>query len=1695
MATTTTITKLLFRRGNDSDRKQTILASGEPGWVLDTKRLWIGDGVTPGGVPALSARADHLHYVDTPPGTNRRWTTQIDNLKGGAQFLDINIIGLSQTLAGDPVDPDKYLRWFHPAAKDIRTSKDLIFTNDANFDGSLDGGEDRNESAAIYHEGNKEFFIGKRNNSDSSDNTINIGDAIIITPLPGNKSKVSFTDDVTFAAFTAVSAIFDNGTHTLFEDKSVDLNTSVKTLTASDGSTYKELEPHTVAPTSEGTGLYFAHQNYLSAGCIAVGKEQSEFGYGSIQIRPTKYRTGWEIWDNHSFGGTVPDGAGGFLGRTSTYTATPSWNNQQYTEGEEGASTALDFNKANGWMGGDNWRPKELVFHSVRPDGKSQPTDQWGSSYFGNTHLVFESGLIVYDAGDPTTGKYNAYKINQSLDTRAAPRFTGLKIRTDLHETNNREVDGGTARLGTAIPVDSGGTGMNEFTPGSVIRTTGNWDDPQQINDDALTSIRLEQGAFLVGTNEHGAVAHRFTTSDWIRIDYGDGTLTNDQTGRRDGVIELNNTFAPDFLDTDNETRELWFTKFNRWTADDAGVITAVGQIDGKDPGETVTFLGDSFKSSVEGVISTGGTIRTKALDSATPDNKKIKIIHNDLASVLYGEGTVNELVLKFQREDGVENVKVREIFAGQTYTNPGGDDAYERRYLNGLMPVTSTDTNHDTPDAFDNKGFVLAGVQIDKGGHLIGVRSKDLDDRYPQMFFMGTGWNSFGQQGVRIQSPDDHDADVSTLTDTDIGDSEIGTKVIHNNSVTENAYVPKGYMGDKLANTVVLTDINFNNYGTVYSYGSHDLTNIFYDKQQINSLATQIYTHVDQLSATIDDVQDNTFKRDASSETFGTNITTSWLQQNKAEWSHNANSGSRIYQKSLDILDENDVPVSTTVEWVFDADEHTDIYVPTNKSIEWRHKSTGSSGDTTKVMMSLQAQADGDTLLDVLHDNKTRFRFDKSKLFVKSAAETDNIKITIDSSGITLGDGGADDVRVKGTAARAESIWTRRANVTEATKHHVGFVENNNSATANSSGAQTLKTDANITYDPHSNILEVSGDIVIPGTQAGGYDGEFKGKLAGSASHVDVWSTHQVNVDTQTAATTLSKRDSAKDGDVVDRSMYLTFVRNNNAGANNGEELMFTHRDLSFDGEDGKMTISGTGGAQIYGDLMLGADKDDYANDTDVKILFHDTTNSKTELENGSLRPDYWNEIKWDSGSGEFQIHLDMLNKHYAILHDGNLNDKLALFLTELPAFVGNGDISLIDGAYLNGDVIGDIYADGQRVNNAGDPGKKVLENGTTDGSDAWFCGDVVKNDGEGNAKGTVLVDISEGYFKGVADEADKLHTSAANNSNTYRVALSDTSNGDHINYFNTEKFTATTDSNGNVTLSCNINNAIEAEHAGKVDTVKKQSANEHYITFVADNNSTAAEESVHTHTGIKYSSDTSNNGTLTVSQLDGNAATASKVYVSNTDDKDNHSVLLSENLTDGGARGVERDASLYYNASNNTLFATKFSGDGSGLTDLNVSEIDNVGKPMEATSSIGNFHAVVYDGVDKTTPKYTSKVKFNPHTGAGLFDGDVTAYASDQRLKENIKPIDDALEKLSKIGGYTFNFNELGQQLVGQTDKQQVGVLAQEVEQVLPEVIAPAPSDENYKTVKYEKLVPLLIESIKQLSARVEQLESQLK
>jgi hypothetical protein len=104
-----------------------------------------------------------------------------------------------------------------------------------------------------------------------------------------------------------------------------------------------------------------------------------------------------------------------------------------------------------------------------------------------------------------------------------------------------------------------------------------------------------------------------------------------------------------------------------------------------------------------------------------------------------------------------------------------------------------------------------------------------------------------------------------------------------------------------------------------------------------------------------------------------------------------------------------------------------------------------------------------------------------------------------------------------------------------------------------------------------------------------------------------------------------------------------------------------------------------------------------------------------------------------------------------------------------------------------------------------------------------------------------------------------------------------------------------------------------------------------------------------------------------------------------------------------------------------------------------------------------------------------------------------DIIAYYSDDRLKTRLGNIEHALDKVKSLAGFHYHANELAQSL-GYEPKPEVGVSAQEVQRVFPEIVVPAPIDENYLTVKYEKLIPLLIEAIKELSEELDDVKRKL-
>ena len=105
---------------------------------------------------------------------------------------------------------------------------------------------------------------------------------------------------------------------------------------------------------------------------------------------------------------------------------------------------------------------------------------------------------------------------------------------------------------------------------------------------------------------------------------------------------------------------------------------------------------------------------------------------------------------------------------------------------------------------------------------------------------------------------------------------------------------------------------------------------------------------------------------------------------------------------------------------------------------------------------------------------------------------------------------------------------------------------------------------------------------------------------------------------------------------------------------------------------------------------------------------------------------------------------------------------------------------------------------------------------------------------------------------------------------------------------------------------------------------------------------------------------------------------------------------------------------------------------------------------------------------------------------------EGDVIAYyTSDIRLKENLQIIEGSLDKIGEINGYEFDWNEKSPGWARERGHD-VGVIAQEVQKVLPEIVSERKN--GYLGVDYKRIIPLLIESVKELKQEVEDLKKKV-
>lgn len=173
--------------------------------------------------------------------------------------------------------------------------------------------------------------------------------------------------------------------------------------------------------------------------------------------------------------------------------------------------------------------------------------------------------------------------------------------------------------------------------------------------------------------------------------------------------------------------------------------------------------------------------------------------------------------------------------------------------------------------------------------------------------------------------------------------------------------------------------------------------------------------------------------------------------------------------------------------------------------------------------------------------------------------------------------------------------------------------------------------------------------------------------------------------------------------------------------------------------------------------------------------------------------------------------------------------------------------------------------------------------------------------------------------------------------------------------------------------------------------------------------------------------------------------------------------------------ANGVVDNTTYANPAFISTLDGSKITGDITG----NAGNINS----FTVNQSVGTGNNVQFNslGVGTTASATAGEIRAT---------NNITAYFSDDRLKKRLGNIENALAKVMTLNGFQYEANETAQAL-GYTVKPEIGLSAQEVRAVLPEVVVPAPIDEQYLTIHYERVIPLLVEAIKELKKEIDELK----
>ena len=242
-------------------------------------------------------------------------------------------------------------------------------------------------------------------------------------------------------------------------------------------------------------------------------------------------------------------------------------------------------------------------------------------------------------------------------------------------------------------------------------------------------------------------------------------------------------------------------------------------------------------------------------------------------------------------------------------------------------------------------------------------------------------------------------------------------------------------------------------------------------------------------------------------------------------------------------------------------------------------------------------------------------------------------------------------------------------------------------------------------------------------------------------------------------------------------------------------------------------------------------------------------------------------------------------------------------------------------------------------------------------------------------------------------------------------------------------------------------------------------------------------------------------------------NSVNAQNVYVERDDGSNANRYLTFVDNTTAGNKRLNMDTGLKYNPSTNTLTATTFTGNLNG-TASNASTATNA---TNATNSTNTTNVnILSDGTNSTRyltfssktsgndrVRADSALTYNPSQGKLTLSGNLTVQSitasqdlsvrnitasgdinttSDINFKKDIETITGAIESLKQIKGVNFVWKS--------SEDKSMGVIAQDVEKVFPTLVKE--NEEGTKSVNYSGIIGVLVEAVKELSARVEELEN---